>query len=181
MPINMGHEIEPVDASKDAAQPWTQPGLLTATHEAFAHSSNVGTTYEKAPYQAYDLPGHYPQERESIFHPVKAVEDILTAIDRMSARLDLLVNQLLLERTFTDEYAGLGSTVGYVADYKERRYLYALAWSTITLQTPQGTIALTSGKWQNVSVPRGTLITIQGGNDQALQYIVFRHCDVIMN
>lgn len=181
MPVNMKSEATHVDNVNESAQPWEQPGTLSATHEAFAHNAEVSTTYPKRPYQAADIPIEIPREHEDIFHPVKAIQDILDAIHGLTSEMDLLVKQMLLERTFTDEPAGLGATVFYTVDYKQRKYLYALAWSSVTLQAPGGTIALTAGTWKNVSFPRGTQLTVQGGSDSALTTVFFRHCDVIMN
>jgi hypothetical protein len=181
MPINVKTPESHVDNVNESAQPWEQPGTLSATHEAFRHHAEIATTYPKGPHQMADIPVEMAPQHEDIFHPVKAIGDILGAINGLTSQLDLLLKQMVLERTFSDDYASLGSTVSYTVDYKERKYLYALAWGTITLQAPQGTIALTSGKWTNVSLPRGTQLTIQGGSDSAPVVITFRHCDVIMN
>lgn len=181
MPINMKPDTTHVDNVPESVQPWEQPSTLSATHEAFAHHSQIGTTFPKGPHQAFDIPVEAAPQHEDIFHPVKAIGDILAAINGLTSQLDLLLKQMVLERSFTDEPAGLGATVAYTVDYRERKYLYALTWSAVTLQAPGGTIALTAGQWKNVSFPRGTQLTVQGGSDQALTTVVFRHCDVIMN
>ena len=181
MPVNIKPDDRSVDNVSDSVQPWQQPGTLSANHESFGYHSEVSTTYPKGPHQAADIPVEIAPPHEDIFHPVKAISDILCAISGLTSQLDLLLKQMVLERTFTDEPASLGATVAYTVDYHERKYLYALVWSATTLQAPGGTIALTPGKWSNVSFPRGTQLTIQGGSDASPVVITFRHCDVIMN
>jgi hypothetical protein len=182
MPVNIQPVETHVDNVDENVKPWEQPGTLSATHAAFGYHSDVSTTYPKGPYQSAEFPQEIPAEKENIFHPVKAVDDILAAVNGMTEKLDLVLKQMLLERSFTDEPAGLGATVAYTVDYKDRKFLYALTFaSNVTLQTPQGTLPLSAGKWANVSFPRGTPIWIQGGSDSALTLITFRHCDVVMN
>lgn len=164
------------------ARPWSDTPFLTKENPPHTNMpATLGHTIQKVPYQESFQETPLPDERESIFHPVKAIDDLLTAVDKNTQAVNALYKLMILERTFTDEPVGLGATVGYTVSYQERKYLYALAWSAITLQTPMGTLALTAGKWVNVSWPRGTVITIQGGNDQSLQVVTFRHCDMIMN
>lgn len=170
-------EEEDLDGSVPA---WQQPGVAYKTHQSFGHSSQVGTSMPVAPYESLQIPEHIKEERESIFHPVKAVDDLLGAIDRLTKGVDLLFKQMILERTFTDQFVSIGATVNYVVDFKERKYLYMLSGSDITLLYPGGSIGLQAGVWKNIGVQRGASLTVSGGSDVLPNVVLVRYCDVPM-
>lgn len=136
-----------------------------------------------APTGSFDIPDQYPPAEESIFHPVKAFEDVIAAINNLASQVSLLVKDIQRERTFTDRPALLGgSAIVYTADYLERKYLYMLAPSAITLvPSTGGTIGpLVANKWQNISLPRGTTFTNQGGSDATPIVVQIRACDMFL-
>lgn len=132
-----------------------------------------------APAYSFDVPDMQPQAEESFFHPVKAINDIVNAINNLASEVSLLVKDMKQERTFIDRTVQIGLTVAYAVDYLEHKYVYILANSALTLvPSTGGTIALTANKWQQLSLPRGTLITVQGGSDAAPAVCIVRACDV---
>ena len=151
--------------------------------QAAARPAVLSHAMPSAPTAAFDNVQTAPPPHEEFYHPVKAIEDIIAAVNKLSGKMDLLLNQMLKERTFVDTPFPIGATIGYTADYHERKYIYAYALSgtpTLVLSTG-GTVALTAGSWKNISPPRGATITLQGGSDSAPTVVLFRACDVIMN
>lgn len=144
------------------------------------NNPQTGYGLPSAPTASFDIPNFAPEPSESIFHPVKAVTDIICAIDRLYEQLSLLNKENARQRTFQDFPVQIGGTyVSWPLDYRERKYLYALAGSAITLvPSTGGTIALTANQWSNISLPRGTTLTVQGGSDAAPATVWIRACDV---
>jgi hypothetical protein len=142
-------------------------------------ADQTGYGLASSPTAAYDQPAMVPASGESIFHPVRAVEDIIGAINRLYSQLSLLVQENERQRTFKDVPVQIGgSYISYTLDYQERKYLYALAGSALTLvPSTGGTIALTANVWSSISLPRGTTLTIQGGSDAAPATVWIRACD----
>jgi len=149
--------------------------------QAVMHNPADQTGYglPSAPTASFDQPDYVPESGESIFHPVKAVEDIIRAVNRLYSQLDLLVKENERQRTFKDVPVQIGSAyISYALDYQERKYLYALAGSALTLvPSTGGTIALTANVWSSISLPRGTTLTVQGGSDAAPATVWIRACD----
>lgn len=133
-----------------------------------------------APYGAFTATSPVERPEESFFHPVKAIEDLLKSQEEICKRLDLLLNQMLLERTFSDTFVPIGLTRAYQADYQGRKFLYMRANAAVTLVYAGGTVALTPGVWKNISPPRGTLFTVQAGDDTNPAIVTVRLCDVFM-
>lgn len=162
------------------------PELITTKEQQDrdrARPANIKHSMGSTPTLAFDNVQPAAPPHEEIYHPVRAIEDLLASQNMLAAKLDRLINEMLKERTFVDTPAALGATVGYTVAYHERKYVYAYALTgTPTLQLSNGaTVALTAGSWKNVSPPRGTTITLQGGSDSAPTVVLFRACDVIMN
>lgn len=142
-------------------------------------ADQIGYGLPSSPTAAYDQPGYVPESGESIFHPVRAVEDIIGAVNRLYSQLDLLVKENERQRNFKDVSVQIGGNyVSYTLDYAERKYLYALAGSALTLvPSTGGTIALTANTWSSISLPRGTTLTVQDGSDAAPATVWIRACD----
>lgn len=142
-------------------------------------ADQTGYGLASAPTASYDQPALVPPSGESIFHPVRAVEDIIASVNRLYSQLDLLVKENERQRNFKDVSVQIGgSYISYTLDYQERKYLYALAGSALTLvPSTGGTIALTANVWSSISLPRGTTITVQGGSDAAPATVWVRACD----
>lgn len=158
---------------------WQQPGNSIASHEAFGYNTDVSTTLPKGPHQTYDQPVEIDRQKEDIFHPVKAIEDIIAALNMATEQINMLVKQMVRERVFNDLPTYIGSTVGYIVDYGEYKYLYVLCASAITLNGSNGTtIAVTANQWVNINLPRGTVLTVSGGSDVSPTYVWVRRCDV---
>lgn len=132
-----------------------------------------------SPTAAYDQPDIIARPEESLFHPVRAVNDIIAAVNRVTEAVSLLNKENERQRTFKDVSVQIGgSYLSYQLDYQERRYLYALAGSALTLvPSTGGTIALTANQWSNISLPRGTSLLVQGGSDAAPATVWIRACD----
>lgn len=139
----------------------------------------IGYGLASSPTAAYDQPDMIPASGESIFHPVRAVEDILAAINRITEAVSLLNKENERQRTFKDVPVQIGgSFLSYALDYQERKYLYALAGSALTLiPSTGGTIVLTANTWSSISLPRGTSLLVQGGSDAAPATVWIRACD----
>lgn len=142
-------------------------------------ADQIGYGLASSPTASYDQPDMIPASGESIFHPVKAVEDILAAVNRITTAVSLLNKENERQRTFNDTSVQIGGAfLSYTLDYKERKYLYALAGSALTLvPSTGGTIALTANVWSSISLPRGTTLTVQGGSDAAPATVWVRACD----
>ena len=142
-------------------------------------ADQIGYGLPSSPTAAYDQPDYVPESGESIFHPVKAVEDILRAVNRITEAVSLLNKENKRQRTFHDTTVQIGGTyISYTLDYAERKYLYALAGAALTLvPSTGGTIALTANTWSSISLPRGTTLTVQGGSDALPATVWVRACD----
>lgn len=129
----------------------------------------------------FDVPDMAPLADESFFHPVKAINDIINAVNKLTGEVSLLLKDMQRERVFIDRTVAIGLTVAYTADYLEHKYLYILSSSAITLvPSTGGTLALTANKWTQISLPRGTQFTVQGGSDAAPAVCIVRACDVYL-
>lgn len=142
-------------------------------------ADQIGYGLASAPTPSYDQPDMVSRPEESFFHPVKAINDIIAAIDRLHSDLSLLNKENERQRNFKDISVQIGGTyISWTIDYQERRYVYALAPSAVTLvPSTGGTIALTANQWSEISLPRGTNFTIQGGSDAAPTAVWIRTCD----
>lgn len=142
-------------------------------------ADQIGYGLASSPTAAYDQPDMVPASGESIFHPVRAVEDLLRAINRVTEAVSLLNKENERQRTFKDVPVQIGgSYLNYTLDYQERKYLYALAGSALTLvPSTGGTIALVANTWSSISLPRGTSLLVQGGSDAAPATVWIRACD----
>lgn len=139
----------------------------------------IGYGLPSAPTSSYDIPPLPEQPEESIFHPVKAVEDLLSAIYALNAQVQLLVLDNQRKRTFQDRSVQIGLTIAYTVDYQERAFLYLLSGAAITLNLSSGgTLAVLANTWTNISFPRGVQLTVQGGSDASPNVVVIRACDV---
>lgn len=159
------------------------PELLDdkAVQAALGEKAAIGYGLASAPIGTFDVPTMQPIPLESFFHPVQALDDLIQAINRNTEQTSLLVKDMLRERTFVDRAVQIGATIAYTVDYLEHKYLYALAGSALTLSVSTGgTLALTANVWQNISLPRGTQFTIQGGSDSSPDVVQIRACDVRM-
>lgn len=160
---------EPLGTPKQIRQAMTDPGIY-------------GNVNSSIPPQAFEVEMFPVREDESIFHPVKAIMDLLNALDRIARGLDLIYKQQLFARSKTDAPTRLGATVDYSVDYLGHRYVYALSNVAVTLLINGTTqLALTANKWTNVSFPTGTKITIYNGSDTSQQVVTFRSCDMQEN
>lgn len=142
-------------------------------------ADQLGYGLASSPTAAYDQPDMVPMSGESIFHPVRAVEDLLRAINRVTEAVSLLNKENERQRTFKDFPVQIGGNyLNWPLDYHERKYLYALAGSALTLvPSTGGTIALAANTWSSISLPRGTSLTVQGGSDAAPTTVWIRACD----
>ena len=159
------------------------PNILDkdAAEEFGAPKAIIGYGMPSAPAYSFDQPDVQEPPQESIFHPVKAVDDIIGAVNRLASEISLLVKDMQRERTPIDRTVQIGATIAYTADYLEHKYLYALASSALTLiPSTGGTLALTANKWTQISLPRGTQFTIQGGSDATPNVVIIRACDVYL-
>lgn len=152
-----------------------------ATRAAVGLHGQIGYGLPSAPTYSFDEPIPERPAEESIFHPVKAINDTLDAIQALTQQVSLLVKDIQRERTFVDRPVQVGATIQYTVDYLERKYLYVLASSALTLvPSTGGTLALTANKWTQLSLPRGTTVTVQGGSDSAPAVIQIRACDMYL-
>lgn len=142
-------------------------------------ADQIGYGLASAPTPSYDQPDQIARPEESLFHPVRAVNDIIAAIDRLYGQLSLLNKENERQRNFKDTAVQIGGALlNWPIDYQERRYVYALAPSAITLvPSTGGTVALTANQWSEISLPRGTTFVIQGGSDAAPTTVWIRACD----
>jgi hypothetical protein len=156
------------------------PELLTSKEQQIAergHPAVIGKN-QSIPTSGYNYVELKEIEHESILHPVKAVTDIISAINENTAVLRLLLQKMTKETTFVDRQVGVGATVGYSVEYHERRFVYVYAFNNVILSySTGGNITVAAGTWTNLSPVRGTVITISGGSDSAPQPLVFRACD----
>lgn len=129
------------------------------------------------PY-GYDYAQVEEPSKESIWHPMQAVQDILLALNKVDARLDLIHKQLIKSTRFEDRQANISTNVGYTANYLEHRFIVAYAFSNVTLvYSTGGTVDLTANNWINISPMRGTIITALGVGDANPVTVLFRACD----
>lgn len=159
------------------------PNLIDkdAAEDAGNPKALFGYGLPSAPVYSFDVPLAEPPAEESIFHPVRAVEDILSAIHLLTQEVNLLVKAGQRELTFVDRSVQIGATINYTVDFLEHRYLYILAPSNVTLNiSTGGTLAITANVWTNISFPRGTSITVSGGSDTAPGVFIIRAGDVYM-
>lgn len=162
------------------------PELNTTLQQQLDESTpkgQIGYGMPIAPTAAFDIADPAPDlGTETFLHPVKAFNDLITAIRENTAMVDLLLKQSLKERTFVDRMAMIGATVGFPIGYHERKYVYVFPFANVTLNfSSGGSVAVTANKWTNLSPPRGTIVTVNGGSDSAPTAILFRACDVVMN
>lgn len=170
-----------VDGQKTDASTWNIPGnLSTQLPQPHHASASISTTYALEPFQTATQTEHIAVDKESLFHPVKAVEDILSSMAEQTKQVNLLLKQLLLERTFTDKYVQIGLNVNYVVSYETRKYVYILSPINATLVYPQGSVSLLAGVWKNISLARGTSLTMLNGSDSNPTVFLIRECDVPM-
>ena len=145
-------------------------------------ADQTGYGLASKPTAAFDQPDTVATSGESIFHPVRAVEDLLRAINRVTEAVSLLNKENERQRTFKDVPVQIGGAyLNYALDYQERKYLYALSGSALTLvPSTGGTIVLTANQWSSISLPRGTSLLVQGGSDVAPATVWIRACDFSM-
>ena len=152
-----------------------------AAEEYGAPKAIIGYGLPSAPTYSFDQPDVQDPPTESIFHPIKAVDDIIAAVNRLASEISMLVKDIARERTPIDRTVQIGATMFYAADYLEHKYLYALSGSNLTLvPSTGGTLALTANKWTQISLPRGTQFTVQGGSDATPNVVIVRACDVYL-
>lgn len=157
------------------------PELLNEKAVQAQNTPIHGYGLPSAPVGSFDVPDFQPTPEESFFHPVKALNDLITAVNRNTEMTSLLLKDMLRERTPIDRTVQIGLTIAYTADYLEHKYLYALASSALTLvPSSGGTLALTANKWTQISLPRGTQFTVQGGSDANPAVVIVRACDVFL-
>lgn len=129
------------------------------------------------PPDAYNYATQEDTEKESLFHPVKAVEDILFEFKKLHAEMNLLLKAMQKQNTFFDTTWAVGLNVGYTTDYKGMPFMSVFnpTSSAITLMySTGGGPAIVANKWTHISPPRGSVITISGGSDSAPQVLTFR-------
>lgn len=152
-----------------------------ATRAVAGPHAQIGYGLPSTPVYGFDAPMPERPAEESIFHPVRAINDIIDAIQTLTQQVNLLVKDTVRERTFVDRAVGIGATIQYTVDFLERKYLYALSGAAVTLNiSTGGTLALTANTWMNISFSRGTTITVSGGSDAAPTVVYIRACDVRM-
>lgn len=130
------------------------------------------------PTQAYNVPESIQAERESLFHPVKAINDILKHLDNIAEKLELVNNNLISNRSFEDTAIRISATTSYTLDYKGKSLVYARSDTAQTLAYPSGTISLAAGVWTNISFERGTEFTVTAATSPVV--IRIRHCNFFM-
>lgn len=119
-----------------------------------------------------------PQPEESILHPVKALHDILAYIERVEIVLKLLYQDSIRARTPIDKLFQLGASYGYEVHYQERKYVFLLSSSAFTLAlSTGGTIPVYPNVWLDISLKRGTVLTVNGGSDTSPTAVLIRHTD----
>lgn len=157
------------------------PEILDEKAVQAANRPIIGYGLPSAPAYSFDVPDQQPKPDESFFHPVKALNDLVQAINKNTEQVSLLLKDMQRERTPIDRTVQIGLTIAYTADYLEHKYLYALASSALTLvPSSGGTLALTANKWTQISLPRGTQFTVQGGSDANPAVVIVRACDVFL-
>lgn len=116
-----------------------------------------------------------PAPQESIFHPVKAIEDILEEFQKLHTDFSLLIKAVQKEFTFFDTVWALGLNVGYTADYKGMPFMSVFCLKSVTLlYSSGGSTSITANTWTHISPPRNCIITIQNGSDSSPQVMTFR-------
>lgn len=159
------------------------PELILKNEEQDALAPKAQTAYgiPSAPPLAYDVPDMTQRAEESIFHPVRAFNDLIDAIQENTKQINLLVKDMQRERVWIDQPVQVGKTIAYIVDYKERKYLYAyvLADTTIALSNG-GSLVIKANVWTGINFPRLTQITIPAGSDAAPQTVFIRACDFLM-
>lgn len=157
-------------------------GLLTPKEQdEMSPKAVIEISQTSAPTAYYAIPEEESIPDESIFHPIKAFSDVLSAIMALTKQVNLLVKQQERERTFKDTPTTIGSTIGYSIAYSERKYLYMFSITALTLNIASGgSVTIPACIWTNVSLLRGDTLTVSGGSDVTPAKVTVRACDVPM-
>lgn len=148
------------------------------------HKTKIEPAHESIPPLALETVEQPVQETEhvSIFHLVHAVQEMVHGIGALTGKVDMLVNDVLKSRNFIDNPTLIGATIGYTVDYQGRKFLFAYSSSAITLVATDGTTkTVAAHQWTNISYPRGTVLTVQGGSDSTPALVMIRACDDLLD
>ena len=139
-------------------EPIATPGQQ-AIMEAIKDNVSEIVTISSGKTGAYYSPEIPEPEHESFWHPVKAIQDLIGAIKENTRQTNLLLKQIEMERDFIDVPSLLGLTIGFFADYQQRKYIYANTSATgVTLVYGVNVVVpLTVGKWINISPYRNAM------------------------
>jgi hypothetical protein len=155
---------------EQASMRWFSPKPATIQH-----------TVPSEPVKALQIEDVAQVVESALLHPFKTLERMECLLQDQNKYLCQLIDDDLIKRQFVDTTASLGSTVGYEIQYHRHAFVFVLCQSSIILNTNNGyQLRLTGNVWTNVSVPKGTILTVAGGNDQATIAMVFRATDFIM-
>lgn len=136
------------------------------------------------PPLALDVIPEVETPQETLWHPVKAVTDILDKLSKLQSSLERIHNSLELNRTFYDVIEQIGATVGYQVNYARYhcQLLYVYVNSNITLNySTGGSVSITANTWTNITPPKGTIIVVQGGSDVTLSTLYLRYTNTAMS
>jgi len=155
---------------------------LTPKQQAIekARPDIVGVNLPSMPADGYDYTVKEEPSHESIFHPVKAVEDILDAIRCLESTMRLVVQKLDRMHSFVETPMGLGATIGYDVDYHGHLFIsvYNKSQSAAVLEySTGGSASVPQNQWTHISPPKGCTITLSGGSDILPTPFVFRASD----
>lgn len=156
-------------------EPMTFKKLIQARGKSEAVQQSIPTPALEAPEQPAQETEHV-----SIFHLVHAMEDMLHGLGALTSQVHALVQDNAKSRNFVDTPINIGATLGYTVGYLDRKYLFIYSASALTLAASDGTTkAVPAHTWVNISYPRGTILTIQGGSDTNPTMVVIRACDLL--
>lgn len=145
------------------------------------NGSNIQKTEPSKPTELLEVKDRLDRIEESLIHPIKLIKDHIETQQRVIEKLQEIVNDNLLRRSFVDTPISIGNTVNWFIDYQRHLYVYIYSNTGFTLVASNGaTKSIVSNRWVDVSFPRGTLITAQGISDSEPITCMLRACDVPM-
>lgn len=116
---------------------------------------------------------------ESIFHPMKALEDVIKTLEIQNRLLQEVINDNLIKRQYHDDFAQLGLTLNYRFVYHRHTYVYLYSATAFTLLVSDGSSqAIPANYYTLLNYPEGVYMTVSGGSDTAPILCRFRSCDV---
>lgn len=136
-------------------------------------------TAESEPVKALQIEDIERVVHESIFHPMKALEDVIKTLEIQNKLLKEIVNDNLIKRQYHDDFAQLGLTLNYRLVYHRHTYVYLYSATAFTLAVSDGSSqAIPANYYVLLNYPEGVYLTVSGGSDTSPILCRFRSCDV---